>query len=155
MTPITDLTTISREWVTLPSSVIWGPYVRMVCLFTTYSPILLTGRRFEAMLYLLYTGEIQFALFNSDPGHDLPAQARAGDWSTGKLPSTSAKSIYRLADKVTNFTSVWCPFDLSGLVQHTDPQGTSQGVCPQQPGPLQYRGGSTFWLLLFASHPLA
>ena len=28
-------------------------------------------------------------------------QTRAGDWSTGRIPSPSAKSIYRLADKVT------------------------------------------------------
>jgi len=83
--------------------------VRTARSFTTDSPVSLAGRRFEAMLYFLYTGEIRFAPFSSDPGHDLPAQARAGDWITGKLPSPSAKSVYRLADKVTSFTSVWCP----------------------------------------------
>ncbi|KAF9650003.1 hypothetical protein BDM02DRAFT_1689338 [Thelephora ganbajun] len=54
---------------------------------------------FEAMLYFLYTGDIKFAPLSSDPRHELPAQARAGDWSAGKLPLPSAKSIYRLADK--------------------------------------------------------
>lgn len=54
------------------------------------------------MLYFLYTGEIKFAPFGSDPDHELPVQARIGDWSTGKPPSPSAKSIYRLADKVMN-----------------------------------------------------
>jgi len=104
---------------------------------TTDSPILLFGCRFEALLYFLYTGEINFARLSSDPCHNLTAQARTGDWSIGKLPSPSAKSIYRLADKVTSPTScVWCPFDLSGLVRYTDPQGASQGVHPQQPGTL-------------------
>ena len=69
-------------------------------LFLTNSPILLVDRSFEAMICFLYTGEIEFAPFTSDPRHELPAQTRTGDWSTGKLPSPSAKSIYRLADKV-------------------------------------------------------
>jgi hypothetical protein len=74
----------------------------------TDSHILLAGRSFEAMLYFLYTGEIKFAPFSSGHRHELPAQARTGDWSTGKLPSPSAKSIYRLADKVIGLTCVWC-----------------------------------------------
>jgi hypothetical protein len=67
------------------------------------------GRSFEAMLYFLYTGEIKFARFNSDPRQELSAQTRTGDWSTGRLPSPSAKSIYRLADKVTRLFCVPCP----------------------------------------------
>ena len=65
---------------------------------------------FEAMLYFLYTGEIEFAPLSSDPRHELPAQARIGDWNTRKLPSPSAKSVYRLADKVTNLSCVWFPW---------------------------------------------
>jgi len=62
----------------------------------------LTGlRSFEAMLCFLYTGEIKFAPFSSDPRREFPTQARTGDWSAGRLPSASAKSIYRLADMVT------------------------------------------------------
>jgi len=53
------------------------------------------------MLCFLYTGEIKFAPLGSDLRRELPAQARTGDWSTKKLPSPSAKSIYRLADMVT------------------------------------------------------
>ncbi|KAF9779863.1 hypothetical protein BJ322DRAFT_346975 [Thelephora terrestris] len=53
---------------------------------------------FEALLFFLYTDDIRFATFSSDPSGEL-AHERAGDWSTGKLPSPSAKSIYRLADK--------------------------------------------------------
>ncbi|KAF9779859.1 hypothetical protein BJ322DRAFT_1113175 [Thelephora terrestris] len=52
---------------------------------------------FEALLYFLFTDEINFAPLSSDPRHE-PAQARVGDWSAGKPPSPSAKSIYRLAD---------------------------------------------------------
>jgi len=63
----------------------------------------------EAMLYFLYTGEIDFSPFSSDPRHGLPAEARIGDWNTEKLPTPSAKSIYRLADKVTSLARVWCP----------------------------------------------
>ena len=66
-------------------------------LFLTNSPVLLVDRSFEAMIYFLYTGEIEFAPFTSD-------RTRTGDWSTGRLPSPSAKSIYRLADKVTCLT---------------------------------------------------
>jgi len=55
------------------------------------------------MIHFLYTGEITFAPFSSDPFHALPAEARTGDWVTGSPPSPSAKSIYRLADKVTGF----------------------------------------------------
>ena len=72
--------------------------MRTVQLSSTNSRALLLGLSFEAMLYFLYTNEIRFAPFSSD--HELPAQAKVGDWSTGKLPSPSAKSIYRLADKV-------------------------------------------------------
>lgn len=61
------------------------------------------------MLYFLYTGEIEFAPFSSDPRHELPARARAGDWNAWKLPSPSAKSIYRLADKVTGPARIWYP----------------------------------------------
>jgi len=60
------------------------------------------------MLYFLYTGQIEFAPFSSR--QELPAQARIGDWSTGKPPSPSAKSVYRLADKVTSLPCVWCPW---------------------------------------------
>ena len=52
------------------------------------------------MLYFLYTGEIKFAPISSDSRPELLAQARTGDWTTERLPSPSAKSIYRLADKV-------------------------------------------------------
>lgn len=59
------------------------------------------------MVYFLYTGKIKFAPFTSDPYHELPVEERAGDWSAAKIPSPSAKSIYRLADKVTDPTHVW------------------------------------------------
>ncbi|KAF9649996.1 hypothetical protein BDM02DRAFT_1687210 [Thelephora ganbajun] len=51
------------------------------------------------MVYFLYTGNIGFAPLSSDPRHELPAEARSGDWGTVRLPHPSAKSIYRLADK--------------------------------------------------------
>ena len=57
-------------------------------------------------MYFLYTGEIKFAPLSSDPRDEEPAQTRAGDWSTGRIPSSSAKSIYRLADKVTSLDFV-------------------------------------------------
>ena len=65
-----------------------------------YLHTLLTYRSFEAMIYFLYTGEITFAPLSSDPRHELPAEERTGDWSIGRVPSPSAKSMYRLADKV-------------------------------------------------------
>jgi hypothetical protein len=58
------------------------------------------------MIYFLYTGKITFSLLSSDPRERSHAGARAGDWNTARLPSPSAKSIYRLADKVTGFTRV-------------------------------------------------
>ena len=58
------------------------------------------------MIYFLYTGKITFAPLSSDQREHLPVEARAGDWSAARLPSPSAKSIYRLADKVTSFTRV-------------------------------------------------
>jgi hypothetical protein len=59
------------------------------------------------MLYFLYTGEINFAPFRSDPRRQLPVQERTGDWSAPRFPSPSAKSIYRLADMVTSLACVW------------------------------------------------
>ena len=61
---------------------------------------------FEAMLYFLYTSEIHFAPFRSNPRRQLPVQERTGDWSTPRLPYPSAKSIYRLADMVTSLVCV-------------------------------------------------
>ena len=60
------------------------------------------------MLYFLCTGEIEFAPFKSHPGHQLPAQERTGDWCAARLPSPSAKSIYRLAVMVIILICVWC-----------------------------------------------
>ena len=60
------------------------------------------------MLYFLYTGEIEFAPFRLDPDHQLPPQARTGGWNVERLPSASAKSIYRLADMVTSLTCARC-----------------------------------------------
>ena len=68
------------------------------------SPFLTRCCSFEAMLYFLYTEEIKFAPFRSDPDHQLPAQERTGDWNAERLPSPSAKSVYRLADMVTSLT---------------------------------------------------
>ncbi|KAF9779860.1 hypothetical protein BJ322DRAFT_1086930 [Thelephora terrestris] len=54
---------------------------------------------FEAMIYFLYTGKITFAPFSSDSCYGIPAESKPGDWRIPRLPSPSAKSIYRLADK--------------------------------------------------------
>ena len=59
------------------------------------------------MLYFSYTGEINFAPFRSNPRRQLPVQERTRDWNTERLPSPSAKSIYRLADMVTSLLFVW------------------------------------------------
>jgi len=77
--------------------------MRSLWLINPYS--LPTHHRFEAMLYFLYTGEISFAPYFSDP-----AQTRTGDWTIAKLPSPSAKSIYRLADMVTSLVCLRRPF---------------------------------------------
>lgn len=69
--------------------------------FATRSYFRLTCRSFEAMIYFLYTGQIRFASTGAGPRHELPAEERAGDWNASMHPSPSAKSIYRLADKVT------------------------------------------------------
>ena len=92
-----------REWARLPSSAIR----ELLRAFGAASHFRnsLADHSFEALLYFLYTDETKFAPFSSDPRHELPPQARPGDWSTGKPPSPSAKSIYRLADKVPAF--VW------------------------------------------------
>ena len=63
----------------------------------------------EAALYFLYTGETSFAPFHPDPHHKNPAEARTGDWTVGRVPSPFAKSIYRLADRVTVLTVVFPP----------------------------------------------
>ena len=82
--------------------------VRTVCLYIFHCTSL-ANCSFQAFLYFLYSGDIHFALLSSDPRQNLPAQARVGDWITGKLPSPSAKSIYRLADKVTNIVLILIP----------------------------------------------
>ena len=94
-------------------------------LFLTDSPVLLVNRSFEAMLYFLYTEEIKFASFTSDPRHELPTQTRTGDWSTGGLPCPSAKSIYRLADKVACLAYAWYAPNSPILVRYAGPQGAS------------------------------
>lgn len=71
-------------------------------LIPTESCFSLVHYSFEALLYYLYTGEIKFAPLSSDPRHGASAEARIGDWGTRRPPSPSAKSIYRLADKVTS-----------------------------------------------------
>lgn len=73
---------------------------------TRQSCNLLVNHRFKALLYFSYTGEIEFAPPISDLRHELPVRARGGDWRTGRLPSPSAKSVYRLADKVTILISI-------------------------------------------------
>ena len=93
---------------------------------------------FEALLYFSYTGEIEFASPSSDLRHELPAQTRGGDWRTGKLPSPSAKSVYRLADKVAILIFDRPSFFSLDLVWHPGPQGASEGVHPQQPRPLRH-----------------
>ena len=80
------------------------------------------------MLHFLYTGEIRFALFSWGSRLQLPAQARTGDWSKAKLPSPSAKSIYRLADMVIGLNCFWRPSSSSFLVRYTNPQATGYGV---------------------------
>ena len=52
------------------------------------------------MIYFLYTEKITFAPFSSDQRYEVPAEERVGDWSVPKIPYPSAKSMYRLADKV-------------------------------------------------------
>ena len=80
------------------------------------------------MVYFLYTGKIAFAPFSSDPRHTTSAVTRKGDWNMARIPCPSAKSAYRLADKVTDFTYVrrslshWIP------VRHTSPQRAGEGT---------------------------
>jgi hypothetical protein len=69
-------------------------------------------------LYFLYTGEINFAPLSSDPCYS-PAQIRAGDWSKERLPSPSAKSIYRLADKVIDLEFI--PTTIAHRLQYDIP----------------------------------
>ena len=68
------------------------------------------------MVYYLYTGEVNFAPFSSDPRPESTVEARAGNWNMAMTPSPSAKSIYRLADKVARFTRVWRPLGSPVLV---------------------------------------
>ena len=74
------------------------------------------------MIHYLYTGEVTFAPFYSDPCHEIPAEARTGGRNAEKPPSPSAKSVYRLADKVTSFTHVLYPLDSLALVRYANPQ---------------------------------
>ena len=90
---------------------------------------------FEAMLYFLYTGEISFAPFSSDPRCQLTAQERTGDWGTARPPRPSAKSIYRLADMVTSLACAWCStshqlqYDISALKQQAKAYIHNNIVC--------------------------
>ena len=79
-----------------------------------------------AMIYFLYTGEVTFAPFVSYPFHRLPSKERTRGWNAaGPLPP-SAKSVYRLADKVINriYSSV-----STGLI------GASMTYRPSESGP--------------------
>ena len=71
------------------------------------------------MIHFLYTGKITFSPFSSDPRHALPAEARTGDWVTGRLPSPSAKSIYLLADKAIDLPCGGC--SLANVYQYDIP----------------------------------
>ena len=73
----------------------------MCCAVSHYGNSL-ANHSFEALLFFLYTDDIRFAPFSSATRHE-PVHARA------KLPSPSAKSIYRLANKVTSPVFVRIP----------------------------------------------
>lgn len=62
----------------------------------------LTYCSLEAMIYFLYTSKITFAPLSSDIRYEVLPEDRVGDWNLAKTPCPSAKSIYRLADKVSN-----------------------------------------------------
>ena len=80
-------------------------YVKAVVDRSSY----LTCGSLEAMIFFLYTGKIMFAPLSSDQRYEVPAEERVGDWNMGRVPYASAKSIYRLADKVTDLTNVRRP----------------------------------------------
>lgn len=76
---------------------------------------------FEALLYYLYTGEIDFASFCSDKGSCYVREWRS--WEMGDRPKVSPKSIYRLADKVNDpplsvsYTKSLSKYDIPELKQ--------------------------------------
>ena len=112
----------------------------------------LAHHSFEALLFFLYTNDIRFAPFSSATRYE-PARARVGDWSMAKLPSPSAKSIYRLADKVINLAFArLLPLSLF-LVRHSSPQRTSYDAHSQQPRRLRHCGGDILQFHLAVSHP--
>ena len=76
--------------------------------FVTYvphsSPVALTTNRpdvlsFQAFLFYLYTGHIEFAPFGSEANRKTRA-AEIGSLAPDRVPRPSPKSMYRLADKV-------------------------------------------------------
>ena len=60
----------------------------------------ITCTRFQAMLRYLYTDEIEFAPWGSAERREARALEKISE-SYG-IPKPSPKSVYRLADKVTN-----------------------------------------------------
>lgn len=75
----------------------------------SHTHTLRTCNSFEAMICFLYTGNITFSPFSSDSRDELSTEASNGDGTNVKLPSPSAKSIYRLADKVISLICVCRP----------------------------------------------
>ena len=74
------------------------------------------------MIYYLCTGEVTFTSSISDPrsGVAVPPEARTGDWKAARTPRPSAKSMYRLADKVTSLVGV--QFSLTHCFQYDIPE---------------------------------
>ncbi|KAF9779832.1 hypothetical protein BJ322DRAFT_1167035 [Thelephora terrestris] len=49
---------------------------------------------FEALIYYLYTGEVIFAPFSSDPRRELTTEPRTGNWKAAKPPSPQGDASY-------------------------------------------------------------
>ena len=75
-------------------------FVTYVGLLSIYARTKITCNRFQAVLRYLYTDEIEFAPWGSTERRKARALEKISE-SYG-IPKPSPKSVYRLADKVTN-----------------------------------------------------
>ena len=71
-----------------------------------------------------------------------------------RLPSPSAKSIYRFADEGDHLCYRFSPSLINPGI-HTSTQEASRGTPPQESRKLRHRPGDIFRFRLFVSHPLA
>ena len=119
--------------------------------FNVYTKI--TCNRFQALLRYLYTNEIEFAPWGS--AERRKARILEETSELYGIPKPSPKSVYRLADKVTNSDVLSAIGLTSSLVRHTRAERARVATDPTRPIQVQHYRGSFQQVHLLVRHPLS